>query len=208
MTDDKTIMAIDSWPTNGHLIADVHRLGYIHKLDTVLDCTYGYGAFWSEWKPPGYLFHATDIDPEKSPDNPDGVDFRKLPHDDQSFDVVVYDPPYTFRGTSALESDERYGVHVNEKWQDRWELIFDGLQECCRVAKRRVLMKCQASVVSGRVRWQDIEAINNAETHGFGLRDRFEFLSYRAQPKGTSQKTARRNASTLLVLERDWKWRP
>lgn len=205
---DEAIMAIDSWATNAHLIADCHALGYIHKHDYVLDCTHGYGAFWTVWKPAQFLFHRTDIDPEKSPDDPNGVDFRKMPHDDQSFDVVVYDPPYTFRGTSSLESDERYGVHINERWQDRWELIFDGLTECCRVAKRRVLMKCQASVVSGKVRWQDVEAIEVAERNGFGLRDRFEFLSYRKQPSGRSQQHARRNASTLLVFERDLAWRP
>lgn len=208
MTDNEPILAIGSWPTNGHLIHDCHRIGYIGKLDSVLDCTYGYGAFWSEWKPKGYLFHATDADPLKSPDDPDGVDFRKQPHADKSFNVVVYDPPYTFRGTSALASDERYGVHINEKWQDRWDLIYEGLEECCRIAKHRVLFKCQASVVSAKVRWQDIEAVSVAEKCGFGLRDRAEFLSYRPQPEGTSQKTFRRNASTLLVLERDWKWRP
>jgi hypothetical protein len=208
MTDDQAIMAIDKWPSNGHLIQDCHKLGYITDLDSVLDPTFGHGVFWSVWKPKGYLFHGSDADPAKSPDSPDGDDFRKLPHADSSFDVVVYDPPYTFRGTSALESDERYGVHINEKWQDRWELIFDGLAECCRVARRRVLMKCQASVVSGKVRWQDIEAVNVAQANGFGLRDRFDFISYRKQPDGTSQRTARRNASTLLVLERDWKWRP
>lgn len=201
-------MAISEWPSNGHLIADCHRLGYIADLDTVLDCTYGYGVFWSVWKPKGYLFHGSDNDPEKSPDDPCGADFRKMYHKDQSFDVVVFDPPYTFRGTSTLASDERYGVHENANWKERWQDIYDGLEECCRVAKRRVLMKCQASVVSGKVRWQDIEAVNVAEQCGFGLRDRFDFLSYRPQPVGTSQKTARRNASTLLILERDWTWRP
>lgn len=208
MADDKTIMAIDQWTNNGHLIADCHKLKYIENLDTVLDVTYGYGTFWSVWKPKGYLFHGSDIDPSKSPDDPQGVDFRKLPHDDKSFDVVVYDPPYKMNGQPTQESDERYGVHEKTRWQDRWELIYEGLNECCRVAKRRVLFKCQSGVVSGRVRWQDIEAVSVAESCGFGLRDRFEFLSYRPQPEGTSQKTARRNSSTLLVLERDWKWRP
>lgn len=201
-------MSIGSWPTNGHLIDDCRKLGYISKYDYVYDCTYGLGTFWSVWKPAGFLFHRTDIDPTKSPDDPNGVDFRKMPYDDKTFDVIVYDPPYAFRGASALESDERYGVHINERWQDRWETIYAGLEECCRVAKRRVLMKCQASVVSAKVRWQDIEAVNVAERCGFGLRDRFEFMSYRKQPNGTSQKHARRNASTLLVLERDWNWRP
>lgn len=202
------IMAIDTWKNNGHLIADCHRLNYIGKLDTVLDCTYGYGTFWSEWKPKGFLFTATDIDPVKSPDDPAGVDFRKMPYDDKSYDVVVFDPPYKMNGRPDESSDERYGVHEPTRWQDRWEIIYDGLVECCRIARHRVLCKIQSQVVSGKVRWQDVEAINVADRCGFGLRDRFDFLSYRPQPEGTSQKTARRNASTLLVLERDWKWRP
>ncbi len=210
MTDKQPIMAfqLDAWKTNGELIRDVQKLGYISDRDSVLDCTYGLGVFWSEWKPKGYLFHRTDANPAKSPDDPDGVDFRKMPHKDQSFDVVVYDPPYGMRGTSALESDEQYGIDENMRWQDRWALIYDGLEECCRVARRRVLIKIQAQVVSAKVRWQDIEAVIVAERNGFGLRDRFDFLSYRDQPAGTSQKHARRNASTLLVLDRDWKWRP
>lgn len=208
MTDATTIMSIDTWETNGHLIADVHRLGYIDKLDSVLDCTYGHGVFWSEWQPKGFLFHRTDKDPKKSPDDPDGVDFCKMPHDDKSFDVVVYDPPYKLNGRPDPDVDERYGVDEAVRWQDRWDLIYEGLIECCRVARRRVLCKVQAQVCSGKVRWQDIEAINVAEANGFGLRDRFNFLSYRGQPDGRTQRTARQNASQLLVLERDWKWRP
>ncbi len=202
------IMSIDTWKSNGQLIADCHRLKYIHDLDTVLDCTYGHGVFWTEWKPKGYLFHGCDANPEKSPDSPEGVDFRKMPFDDESFDVVVFDPPYKLNGRPDPDVDERYGVDVLSRWQDRWELIYEGLAECTRVARRRVLCKVQAQVCSGKVRWQDIEIINMAEVHGFGLRDRFQFLSYRGQPTGTSQKTARQNASQLLVLERDWKWRP
>lgn len=206
MTD--TIMAINDWGNNGELIADVQRLGYIHDLDSVLDCTYGYGTFWSVWKPKGYLFHGCDANPAKSPDSLDGVDFRKMPFEDKSFDVVVFDPPYKLNGQPDPDVDERYGVEQSTRWQDRWDLIFEGLAECTRVARRRVLCKVQAQVCSGKVRWEDVEAINIAAAYGFGLRDRFNFLSYRAQPEGTVQRTARQNSSQLLVLERDWKWRP
>lgn len=41
---------------------------------------------------------------------------------------------------------------------------------------------------------------------GFGLKDRFEFLSHRAQPKGRNQKNAERGSSQLLVFRRGWKW--
>jgi hypothetical protein len=130
-----------------------------------------------------------------------------MPFDDQSFDVVVFDPPYKLNGKPDPDVDTRYGVDERVRWQDRWDLIYEGLVECCRVAKRRVLCKVQAQVCSGKVRWEDIEAINVAQANGFGLRDRFNFLSYREQPD-RGQKTARQNASQLLVLERDWKWRP
>lgn len=208
MSDKETILSIKNWPNNGSLISDCHRLGYIGDLDSVLDCTYGHGVFWSVWKPKGYLFHRCDANPAKSPDSPDGVDFRKMEFNDKSFDVVVFDPPYKLNGKPDPDVDERYGVDESARWQDRWDLIYEGLTECCRVARHRVLCKVQAQVCAGKVRWQDVEAINVAAASGFGLRDRFNFLSHREQPEGRVQRTARQNASQLLVLERDWKWRP
>src|SRR5687768_9094091 len=166
MPDDKTIMAIAEWSSNGALIRDCHRLKYIHDLDSVLDCTHGYGTFWTEWKPKGFLFHGADANPAKSPDSPDGIDFRKMPFADKSFDVVVFDPPYKLTGKPDPDVDERYGVDEATRWQERWDLIYEGLVECCRVARRRVLCKIQAQVCSGKVRWQDYEAIKVAEQSG------------------------------------------
>lgn len=199
------VMAHGDWSTNGHLIADVARLGYLDGR--VLDCTYGYGTFWSEWRPPH--LYASDLNPAKSPDGV-STDFTTLPFADQSFDAVVFDPPYKLNGRPDDSIDERYGVHETASWQDRIKLMRAGLSECCRVARRHVLVKCQDQVCSGKVRWQTDEMTDVAASRGFGKVDRFDFETYRQQPEknpdGTPRRQvhARRNTSTLLVFRRDW----
>lgn len=37
------VLSIQKWPSNGHLIADCARLGYLHKDWRTLDPTYGFG---------------------------------------------------------------------------------------------------------------------------------------------------------------------
>lgn len=199
---DSPVMAIDKWETNAHLIADCARLGYLRKEWRTLDPTYGHGTFWKLWRPDDLT--GTDLDPDKSL-APFGVDFRELPWADRSFDAVVFDPPYKLNGTPTEQVDKRYGVHEPTRWQDRMTLIDDGLTECARVlGDGFLLMKCQDQVCSGKVRWQTVVFTRRASELGLGLVDRFDFLSYRAQPNGVRQVTARRNASTLLVFQRGW----
>jgi hypothetical protein len=191
------VQAVGEWRTNGELIADVARLGYLDGH--VLDVTYGLGRFWTEWRPARLT--AIDLDPTKSPSLPEGADFRTLPYEDRSFDAVVIDPPYRFTGTADQPFDGAYGLEPSVRWQDRMQLILDGVTECCRVSRGFVLAKVQAQVVSGRVRWQDVEVVRTAETAGWRLVDRFDLVTpQRKQPTGRRQVHARRNHSTLLVL--------
>jgi hypothetical protein len=150
---DGVIYATDSWPTNGHLIADCRRLGYLRDDDHVLDPTYGRGVFWRQWRPAKLT--ATDLDPAKSPSG-ESVDFTAMPWPDRSFDAVVFDPPYKLNGTPTKGVDERYGVHEPTRWQDRWQLCLDGITECTRVlGDGHLLVKCQDQVCSGRVQVAD-----------------------------------------------------
>lgn len=200
---DVPVMGIHPWPTNSALIADCARLGYLRSEWKTLDCTWGYGMFWKDWQPTELV--GVDIDPDKARDLT--ADFTALPFPDRSFDSVVFDPPYKLNGTPDREDqmDERYGVHEVTNWKARMTLIRDGLKECERVLRDGyLLLKCQDQVTCGKVRWQTIEFTNYAATLGLGLVDRFDFLSYRPQPMGRRQVTARRNASTLLVLKRGW----
>jgi hypothetical protein len=206
------VMSIDKWSDNSALIADCARLGYLRPGWRTLDPTYGYGTFWQKWQPYPGLLVGSDLDPAKSPAGT-SVDFTSLPHDDRSFPCVVFDPPYKLNGTPSDTDgvDERYGVHGDSyfRWQDRMDLCRRGVVECARVlGDGFLLVKCQDQVVSGKIRWQTTYLTEAAEACGLGLVDRFDFLSYRAQPAGRRQVTARRCSSQLLVFRRGWGWRP
>ena len=204
---DDAVLAIDYWPTNGHLIADLARIGYLRREWRTLDPTYGYGTFWGVWQPDELV--ACDLLPEKSPIGY-SVDFTALPFENRSFDAVVYDPPYKLNGTPSDTGgvDERFGVDGERytRWQDRMTLIRAGARECARVTKTMLLVKCQDQVVSSKVRWQTKAVADEVEPLGFGLRARFDFLGGREQPGRRTQKNPRSRSSQLLVFQRGWKW--
>jgi hypothetical protein len=195
------VLATSSWKTNGELIADVAALGYLRNTDLVLDPTYGLGRWWTTWRP-GRL-EASDLDPAKSPTGL-SIDFTDLPWEDASFDVVAFDPPYKLNGTPTVGVDDRYGVHEVRSWQQRHQLIVQGLGECARVVKvgGHVLLKCQDQVCSGAVRWQTIDFTIAAHERYLELVDRFDMLGGRPQPAGRRQVHARRNTSTLLIFRK------
>lgn len=175
-----TVLAVRRWPTNGHLIADVARLGYITTEDRILDPTYGKGVWWRRWQPD--VLVGQDLAASKGA--PDGLaDFTDLPYDDRSFDVVAFDPPYKLNGRPDPLVDERYGVDGRVPWQVRLALCLEGLVEACRVADRIVLAKCQDQVCSGAIRWQTDAFMEVAAKQGFAKLDRFDFLAPRAQPE-------------------------
>lgn len=192
-----TVLAANRWKSNAELIADVAKLGYLDGW--VYDCTYGQGTFWKLWRPePPEEFTYSDLYTSCA------VDFTDMPWADKTFDAVVFDPPYKLNGTPDPTVDTRYGVQSQATWQQRHALIRAGLWECCRVAKRYVLLKCQDQVCSGKVRWQTRIFADHAEGLGFEQVDRFDMLGHhRPQPmEGRTQKHAHGRPSTLLVFER------
>jgi len=123
-----------------------------------------------------------------------------------SVDVVVFDPPYKLNGTSTglgpSAADARYGVSgAYASVAERHALILDGVAEATRVARRRVLVKVQDQVCSGRVWWQTRLVADHGESLGCRLVDQLHVPGHRPQPGGRRQVHARRNYSTLLVLE-------
>lgn len=198
------IPAVGDWRNNAELIAHgVKPLGYLKDEHLILDPTYGKGRFWSIWKPARLI--ACDIRPDMSPLG-QSVDFTMLPWPDQTFDRVVLDPPYKLNGTSSgkgpAASDDSYGVSGSATWQERHQLIKNGMTESCRVLKRggMLLLKCQDQVCSGKVRWQTIEFTEWGWALGMNLTDMFHLTGSRPQPANRRQVHSRRNYSTLLVF--------
>lgn len=216
-----TVLAADTWRTNGHLIADVASL-YLDKSMRILDPTFGRGLWWTVWRP-GYLA-ASDLYPIESrkmgeakqwrsaPDVYRCEDFTSLGWNDDSFDAVAFDPPYVATGgrstTTMPEFAAAYGMTraprtpmENQFHNQR------GLAECVRIVKpgRFILTKCQDYVSSGKLFPGTHHTLAYAlDVLGLELVDRFEHVakSPRPQPPGRRQVHARRNLSTLFVLRR------
>lgn len=193
------IVAAAPRTTNADLIVDCRDLDYLRPDDLTLDATFGRGTWWTRWAPERLV--TSDLAAGAPMLR---ADFTRLPFPDRTFDAVAYDPPYKLNGTPDTETDvdERYGVGRSTRWQDRMELMRDGLADCARVARRTLLVKCQDQVCSGQVRWQTLAMIDAAEVRGFDLVDMLHMLGGRPQPAGRRQVHARRNYSTLLVFQR------
>lgn len=187
--------------TNADLMIACRDLGYLDNAWHILDPTYGEGAFWNLWRP-DWLF-TNDLDRDVVVECYD--DFRSLDWPDGRFGAVTFDPPYKLNGTAGSHpSDRRYGVAKTVRWQDRHQLIFEGIVECLRVTKVGgfVLIKCMDQVVSGHKRWQARVFANHAEAHGGDLVDMLHLPGQRAQPGGRSQVHSHANYSTLLVVQK------
>lgn len=201
----EVVMAATQWPTNGHMIADVARLGYLRAEWLTLDPTYGLGRWWTVWRPDKLeISDLHTVDPF--------VDFRDLPCPDGTYEAVAFDPPYKLNGTPTATVDGQYGVDKVASRSDRTQLILDGIKECSRVLAPNgtLLVKCQDQVNGGKVRWQSIEFASYAMSLGLVLVDQLVYLNTpRPQPPRSRldgvesvQQHARRNYSTLLIFEK------
>jgi tRNA G10 N-methylase Trm11 len=210
-----TVLAADRWHTNAELIAACAELGYLRAEWHVLDPTYGRGVWWKRWRP-DKLTACTDrtLDAARADDPAEhfvyGVDFRRLPFGDDTFDAVAYDPPYVSIGgrkTSGIaDMHDRFGLtDAPTSPAGVQQLIDDGLTDVHRVVRPGgiVLTKCQDYVSSGRL-WPGTHyTLTHAFELGFELVDRFEHVGNpRPQPGGRRQVHARRNLSTLFVLHK------
>lgn len=198
------VLAAHNWKSNAELIIDLRKLGYIGFRDEVLDPTYGKGNWWKKWKPPH--FTGSDINPDKSPVGY-SVDFTNMPWEDESFDVVTFDPPYIAQGgrtTSGIQHFlDSFGLHdVPRTPEECQQLINDGITEAWRVLRSegRLMVKCKDYVNGGRLWHGTHYTLTHLMDTGFIVEDRLEHISgLGPQPKRSRQLHARRNFSTMFV---------
>lgn len=187
--------------TNADLIAAIAPL-YLDG-NSVLDVTYGEGAWWRRYRPEQFSAH----DLHKL----DGVDFRALPEADRSVDVVCFDPPYVTSGgvatnDSAADFRDRFGIDRTTDYgaeEELTALILAGLREAARVARVWVLVKCMEFTSSRR--FHDMpHAIKTTAYDRLGLTLQDQIVHHTgAGPGGHNIFTpirARRHHSYLLVF--------
>ena len=70
--------------------------------------------------------HVIDVDPDVQ------ADFRNIPFEDDTFDLVVFDPPHLIHAGPNSWLAKKYGKLDKESWPDDLKRGFD---ECRRVLK-------------------------------------------------------------------------
>ena len=172
----------------------------LYLRGSVLDVTYGRGKWWDRYQPDKFDFHDLALD---------GVDFRALPEDDDSYDTVIFDPPYVHSsGQSSSKSNDftsRYGLEPEWRYTcaDIRNLMTDGTRECCRVARSYVLVKAMGYVQNHVLTDLPALATNAAADVGWAKWDVVVHHSGPSLGNGRPvfrQKRARRAHSYLLVF--------
>lgn len=190
--------------TNAELIAKVAKL-YLASTSRVADVTFGKGAFWKNFKPKH--FFPSDINPIG--DTVKKVDFRQLPYDDKSMDVVVLDPPFLHGGGTIKKSIAScYGNNASGSWSHKKiiDLYLAGMEEAWRVLKPNgyLWVKCQDEIESGKQRRSHIEIYEDAKVIGFIDDDLFMLVQVGAPAQREQyQLHARKNSSFLWIFRKN-----
>lgn len=204
---------------------------YIPQGSSIADVTFGRGVFWRKVDTSKYIFFPSDIKTKGLPKGcKGGIDSRKLPYGNASFDAIVFDPPYmhTPGGTAhnGHQNFEKYYANNEDQNQDIvkaiWketngnppkyheavlDLYFRSAKEAFRVLRKNgiYVVKCQDEVCANKQRLTHIEITIELEKIGFIVEDLFVVM--RNGKPGVSrlknkQYHARKNHSYFMVYRK------
>jgi hypothetical protein len=207
---------------------------YISPGSKIADVTYGKGVFWKKINLSGYAFFPSDLKKKGLPKGcRRGIDSRRLPYNNGTFDCLVFDPPYMHTpGGTAHNGHQNYEeYYANNAEQDPevikqiWkktngkppkyheavlDLYFRSGQEAWRVLRENgvFIVKCQDEVCTNRQRLTHLEITNKYETYGFVVEDLF--IVMRTNRPGVSriltrQYHARKNHSYFMIYRKPGK---
>lgn len=108
-------------------------------MKKILDACCGSRMFWFDKHNPHAIYadnrelETTLCDGRTLEVKPDiNMDFRNMPFADESFSLVVFDPPHLTQAGEKSWLCQKYGVLPKDGWQDYLKRGFD---ECMRVLK-------------------------------------------------------------------------
>lgn len=190
--------------SNADLFPSVLKL-YAPLGSRVLDMTFGKGVFWRNVPQGGYLLTSNDlIQPADMHE-----DFRRMSFPDQSFDVVVLDPPYAYSPKSTVKESIAgcYGLNNSvdiSNMQKVLELYEGGISEARRLLTKNgiLIVKTQDIIQSNRQWWMHCKMMNQP---GFLCEDLFVLVQDSipaSDPKWINQAHARKNHSFFVVLRK------
>ena len=212
---------------NEEVFKDILSL-HVKDGSQIADVTFGKGVFWNCIDLSKYSLFASDLCLKKDTlkryqeiEPKSGIDCRKLPYEDLSFDCLVLDPPYMesfyrenkshIGGTGTHYSfREAYssvnGIEKSEaKWHDAVIEMYEkaGL-EAFRVLKQNgvLIVKCQDEISANQQRLTHVEIITAYESLGFYTKDLFVVVRNNKPvvSRTLGQKHARKNHSYFIVF--------
>ena len=175
---------------------------YVPVGAKVADVTYGKGTFWKKLDMSQWDFHKSDL---MTCEN--RYDFRCLPYSADSFDAVIFDPPYVH---------DPGNMHINPAYQNKEttkgfyhkdiiNLYDQGMVEAVRVLKTSGLLfvKCMDEIESSKQKMSHIEIYDIALRLKMTCEDLF-VLTRTHQPviQIKKQRHARKNHSYLWVFRK------
>lgn len=191
---------------------------YLEKGSKIADLTYGKGVFWREVCDDDYDTYFSDIQT--------GVDSRKTNYEDESFDCVIFDPPY-MEGLYRKTSNQMAGSNSHSAFRDRYSDSLPSIEskrkyhdrvlemyihtgvEVDRILKKGgfYIVKCQDEVSANRQKLTHVEIIYGMEQIGFYCKDLF--VVTRSNSPSVSrvlkQEHSRKNHSYFLVFQKSKK---
>lgn len=180
--------------SNSGLIKNVSEL-YFKEGDRIADVTWGKGVFWKEIDKSKFQIVGSDIKT--------GVDFRKSPYENESFNHSVIDPPYAritnLKGMVDCYNTTRFTTH-----SEIIQLYKDGLNELVRITKQGgfILCKCQDEVCGCKQKWSHIEIYNIAMELGLYGKDLFILVNEKKPKPQHKQQHARKIHSYLWIFQK------
>lgn len=168
---------------------------YSTKQSKVLDISYGTGAFWNK-KPNITLDLFTNADVCGS--------FYNLPFAKNTFDTIVFDPPYRMNGTKVgYALTDRYKNETSNYKVVPLHYKY-GTREVYRVLVNGgiLIAKMQDQVVSGKFYFQTNEMLKWASQFNRLIDEVHVITGSRPQPKGRQQKHIRTSHSTFQIWEK------
>lgn len=145
------------------------------EIKRILDACCGSRMFWFDKENSDVLFadnrelETTLCDERKLVVKPDvKIDFRDMPFDDESFKMVVFDPPHLLRAGETSWLRQKYGI-LPEEWRI---YISKGFDECMRVLEKDGVLifkwneqQIKLSEILANIKYKPLFGDKRAKTH-------------------------------------------
>lgn len=178
---------------------------FTEEGDRILDMTWGLGVFWKNIDCSKYDLVKNDLDKSRGDIH---FDFRNMPHEDKSFDVIIFDPPYASRSSnknSFVGSLYNNANHHLNTVEDVLKFYLDGMQESKRLLKNGgiLMVKCMDEISGGKQKRNHISIWKSALDLGFIDEDLFVLVQNKTPVmRHDHQFHARKNNSYLWVFRK------